>query len=150
MVATVSAGTGPEVIIAAFVATVSAQWFKGVWFLLKHGRLNFKVLFHTGGMPSSHSAGMTAMAVSVGLIEGFGSVVFAVALGVAMVVMYDAAGVRRAAGQMAGVLNKMTEDLYAHHPEYVPGRLRELLGHTPTEVFVGSLWGAVVAMMFHQ
>jgi acid phosphatase family membrane protein YuiD len=92
---------------------------------------------------------MTGLAYSVGLIEGFTSVVFAVALGIAMVVMYDAAGVRQAAGKMAGILNRLTEDIYTHHPDKVPERLRELLGHTPYEVMVGALLGVCVAIMLH-
>lgn len=143
------AGTGLEVMIAAFVATITAQLFKILWYPLTHGRMNYRIFFHTGGMPSSHSACMTALALSVGLVEGFASTLFAVSLGLAMVVMYDAAGVRRAAGQMAGILNKITEDLYQHRPGFLPGRLRELLGHTPLEVLVGGFWGASVAYAFH-
>ena len=140
---------GTEVIVAATVATFSAQGFKILWYMLTHGKINYRIFFHTGGMPSSHSACMTALATSVGLIEGFNSTLFAVALGLAMIVMYDAAGVRRAAGQMAGVLNKMTEEFYQHNEDHLPERLRELLGHTPTEVLVGAFWGAAVAYAFH-
>ena len=142
-------GTGVEVIVASIGATLSAQLFKIVWYTLSHGKLNFRIFFHTGGMPSSHSACMTAMATSVGLIDGFSSTSFAVGFALALVVMYDAAGVRRAAGRMAGILNKMTEDFYQHHPDMIPERLRELLGHTPTEVLVGAFWGCALAYGLH-
>jgi acid phosphatase family membrane protein YuiD len=89
------------------------------------------------------------MAYSVGLVSGFDSVIFAVAAGIALVVMYDAAGVRRAAGKMAGILNKMTEDIYTHHPDQVPERLRELLGHTPFEVLVGACLGILISLLTH-
>ncbi len=142
-------GTGLEVMLAGVIATFSAQMFKILWYTLSHGKPNFKIFFHTGGMPSSHSACMTGLATSVGLIEGFQSTIFAVSLGLALIVMYDAAGVRRAAGRMAGILNKMTEEHYAKTPEHIPERLRELLGHTPIEVLVGAFWGAVVAYAVH-
>ncbi len=141
--------SGVEVMVASFVATFSAQLFKLVWYFFRNEKINFRLIFYTGGMPSSHSACMTALATSVGLVDGFTSTVFAVALGLAIIVMYDAAGLRRAAGKMAGILNQITEDFYVHHPERVPERLRELLGHTPTEVLAGGFWGAAVAYAVH-
>jgi len=138
--------SGHEVILASFIATTTAQLWKIIWFTVRHRRLNFRIIFHTGGMPSSHSACMTAMATSVGLISGWDSTIFAVALALACVVMYDAAGVRQAAGKMAGILNRLTEDLYKHQPDHLPERLRELLGHTPREVLVGCLWGITVSL----
>ncbi len=144
------AGTGLEVIIAAILGSFTAQAFKIVWYLLTHGKMNYKIFFHTGGMPSSHSASMAALATSVGLLDGFYSTTFAIATGLAIIVMYDAAGVRQAAGKMAGILNKISDDLYANHPEYIPERLRELLGHTPLEVIAGGAWGIVTAYLIHQ
>ena len=145
------ANTGYEVIIAATIAGFMAQFIKFTNTLLVHRQLNFRLLVQTGGMPSSHSATMTAMATSVGLIQGFDSVIFSVALGVALVVMYDAAGVRRAAGKMAGILNRIVEEIYiTHNPNHVHERLRELLGHTPTEVMGGFALGVVTAMALHQ
>jgi uncharacterized protein len=146
----VIANTGYEVIIAAMTAGFMAQLIKFVTTLLIQQQLNFRLLVQTGGMPSSHSATMTAMATSVGMIKGFDSVVFAVALGVAMVVMYDAAGVRRAAGKMAGILNRLVEELYlSHNPNHVPERLRELLGHTPIEVLGGFFLGVTTSLLMH-
>jgi uncharacterized protein len=141
---------GTEVVVIALVAAFMAQAIKFVSNLISIRQLNFRLLVETGGMPSSHSASMMAMATSVGLIEGFESVVFAVALGIALVVMYDAAGLRRAAGRMAGILNQITHDMYSQHPVRVPVRLRELLGHTPFEVMAGALLGISLAIWFHQ
>jgi acid phosphatase family membrane protein YuiD len=144
------AGTGVEVILAGSLAGFAAQLIKFLTNALVGRPVNFRLIVETGGMPSSHSASMMGLATSVGLIEGFDSVIFAVALGLAMVVMYDAAGVRRAAGRMAGILNKMMEDLYTDHTEHFPGRLRELLGHTPVEVLAGFVLGIGMALTLHR
>ena len=96
-------------------------------------------------MPSSHSATVVGMATSVGLIDGFSSVTFAVAAGVASVVMYDAAGVRRAASRQAVVLNQIIQNLFSNDPALNKGKLKELLGHTPTEVFAGAALGIAVS-----
>jgi acid phosphatase family membrane protein YuiD len=143
------AGTSLEVILAGASSALAAQLFKMIWYLCSGKGINFRILVQTGGMPSSHSALMVAMAVSVGLIDGFQSTIFAVATGIAVIVMYDAAGLRQAAGKMAGILNKLTEDIYTDHPDRFPERLRELLGHTPFEVIVGAFLGAAVAAVYH-
>lgn len=144
------ANTGIEIIVSASVCALSAQLVKLVGYYIQHRQLDFKLFVQTGGMPSSHTATMASLATGVGLISGFTSVDFAIALGIAMVVMYDAAGVRRAAGRMAGILNKMTEDFYKHHPEHLPDRIRELLGHTPFEVFIGAIYGCVLTIALHE
>ena len=95
-------------------------------------------------MPSSHSAFVTSLATGVGLTEGFDSTLFALAAVFALIVMYDAAGVRRAAGKQARVLNAIIEDL--NRRELHPERLRELLGHTPVEVLAGALLGILIAV----
>lgn len=138
-----------EIMMAGLTAAFMAQFFKFFWYLAKGKAVNFKILVQTGGMPSSHSASMVALATSVGMIEGFDSTIFAVAAGIALVVMYDAAGLRQAAGRMAGILNKLTEDIYSSHPDQVPTRLRELLGHTPFEVLVGAILGICTAYVYH-
>ncbi len=143
-------GTGVEVIIAGFTSGLLAQLIKMVSYIGYHRKVNFRLLVQSGGMPSSHTSGVCALATSVGLVSGFSSVDFAMALGFALVVMYDAAGVRQAAGKMASILNRMAEDFYKHHPEEIPSRLRELLGHTPFEVFVGALFGVGLSIVFHQ
>ena len=143
------AGTSLEVIASSATAAISAQVFKCVIYLLIRKPVNFRTLVHTGGMPSSHSALVAGIATSVGLIDGFTSTVFAVALGFAVIVMYDAAGLRRAAGKMAGILNQLTADIYMNRDGHVPDRLRELLGHTPFEVIVGAFLGMTTAYVFH-
>ena len=141
--------TGYELLLAGVVAAVSAQIIKFVGHIIQFREVNFQVLFTTGGMPSSHSAGVCAMATSAGLIAGFESLYFAIAAGLALVVMYDAAGIRRAAGKMAVTLNKMMEDVYEHRHQEASEKLKELLGHTPFEVFVGSIWGIFTAWAIH-
>lgn len=141
--------TGLEVLFNGILAAVIAQILKLIGYLIKYRKFNFKILTTTGGMPSSHSAGVIGMATTAGIIDGFTSVTFAIAMGYSLVVMYDAAGVRRAAGKIAAVLNRIKEDIYAHKPELIGDKLKELLGHTPFEVFVGAILGAVIAYINH-
>ncbi len=130
--------------LAALIAWVIAQSLKIVSWAVASKELNFKRLVEPGGMPSSHSAFVTSLATAAGVKEGFDSSLFALALVFAMVVMYDAAGVRRAAGKQARVLNAIVEDL--NRRELHPERLRELLGHTPFEVLIGALLGILIAL----
>ncbi len=112
--------------------------------------MNFKIFTTTGGMPSSHSAGVISLSVSVGLVEGFTSVSFAIALGFALIVLQDAAGLRRAAGKTAATLNRLVGEIIEHTNQTKPYEvLKELLGHTPFEVFMGSLLGVVCALWIH-
>jgi uncharacterized protein len=96
-------------------------------------------------MPSSHAAAVSALSVSVGLNQGFTSAIFGVTLYFSLVIMYDAAGLRRSAGQHAAILNRLLEERFAHAEEGTQ-RLIELLGHTPLEVTVGSLLGVASAL----
>lgn len=141
--------TGYEAILAGFIAAFMAQLIKFSGYIYTHKTVNFKILTTTGGMPSSHTAGVVAVATVVGLLSGFESVVFAVAFTLATVVMYDAAGLRRSAGKMAATLNKMIIDIYEHKPHHMGPKLKELLGHTPIEVFVGALLGIAIAVHIH-
>ena len=141
--------TGYEVIFLMFTAIVSAQLLKVVLHLIIKRKFDFRMFTTTGGMPSSHSAGVMALATTVGFIDGFNSTIFAIALGNAFIVMYDAAGIRRASGKMAVCLNKMMDDFYKHDVQAVGEKLKELLGHTPFEVFVGALWGIFAAWAIH-
>ena len=141
--------TGTEVLINGIIAACIAQALKVMFFFIKNKKINFKIFTTTGGMPSSHSAGVIGIATSVGLIDGFNSVTFAIAFGYSLVVMYDAAGVRRSAGKIAASLNRVMEDFYAHRPSAAGEKLKELLGHTPFEVFVGAILGAVIAFLLH-
>lgn len=143
--------TGLEVIIAFTSSVFFAQSLKVLFYCIMHKSLDFKILTHTGGMPSSHSAFSMAIATSVGLIKGFSSVECAISLGFAMIVMYDAAGLRRSAGKMATVLNRLVDDIYlGKNPKFPHEKLRELLGHTPIEVLMGALMGTATAFIVHM
>ena len=111
--------------------------------LVVHRRWRPAVLIETGGMPSSHSALVTGTAACIGLEQGFDAPLFALAAAVAFVVMYDASGVRRAAGFTAARLNELPDSLWPDPPEKP---LKERLGHTRTEVLVGSLLGPLIAL----
>jgi hypothetical protein len=113
------------------------------WFVA-HRRWNFRRFFETGGMPSSHSAAVSALSTAVGLKEGFNSLLFGVTLYFSLIIMYDAAGLRRAAGRQAVILNRLVEEHFVH-PEADTQRLMELLGHTPFEVAIGALIGVASA-----
>lgn len=142
--------TGLEVILSSFVGAVTAQWLKFGFNWAKNKKPDFKILAVTGGMPSSHSSLAMALSTSTGMIKGFTSVEFAIALGFAMVIMYDAAGLRRSAGKMAIVLNRLVDDMYADkHPKFPHERLMELLGHTPLEVLMGAMLGTVLSLATH-
>ena len=122
------------------------QVFKVICDLVKTKKFNFKRIMGAGGMPSSHTAVVTSLAMLVGKSEGFDSAMFAVALVFAMVVMYDAAGVRRAAGKQAHLLNKIVETPGLTGVE-VQERLVEVLGHTPLQVIVGAAIGIIVGIL---
>ena len=130
-----------------FFTWLSIQVFKVVWDIIKNKKFNFKRLVGAGGMPSSHSAVVMTITVMVGKEAGFGSYAFALAFIFSLIVMYDAAGVRRAAGEQASVLNKIIETPGLSGVE-VQKRLLEALGHTPTQVFVGALIGIIVGAIF--
>ncbi len=142
--------TGYEIILTGLIAAFAAQLIKFIIFTIKSRKINFKIFTTTGGMPSSHSAGVMSLSTSVGIISGFDSPIFAVAFGYALIVMYDAAGLRRAAGKTAACLNKMMDDFYKHDLQAFGGKLKELLGHTPLEVFFGALFGILFAFLFHS
>ena len=141
--------TGFEVVTAGMLGAVLAQIIKFIIFTIKERHINFKIFTTTGGMPSAHSAGVMGLATSVGIINGFDSIEFAIAIGFAMVTMYDAAGVRRAAGKTAACLNRMMDDFYNHDVQAIGGKLKELLGHTPFEVIMGALFGVAFSFIYH-
>ena len=142
--------TGIEALLSGCLAAILAQILKFFLTILFDRKIDFRVFTTTGGMPSSHSAGVVALSVSIGIMSGFTSQLFAISLGYAFVVMYDAAGIRRASGKMAVCLNKMMDDFYKHDINAAGTKLKELLGHTPVEVFCGAILGAVFAFYFHN
>lgn len=133
-------------LLAPIVAWAIAQAAKVTLTSFRQRSLNLRVLAETGGMPSSHSAIVMGLTTAVGKHAGITSAAFAIALIFTFVVMYDAAGLRRAAGRQAEVLNRLVEDL-VHMRGVQEARLRELLGHTPMEVLVGAVIGLAVGLL---
>ena len=129
-----------------FLLWLCIQIFKVIYDLVTTIKFNFKRIIGAGGMPSSHSAVVTCLATLVGKAEGTDSIMFAMATIFALVVMYDAAGVRRAAGKQAHLLNKIIETPGLTGVE-VQERLVEVLGHTPLQVIVGATLGIVVGIL---
>ena len=123
-----------------------AQTAKVIIYSIREHRLNLRVLAVTGGMPSSHSAIVMGMTTAVGKYAGINSAAFAIALIFSFVVMYDAAGLRRAAGRQAAILNRLVEDL-VNMRGVQEAKLRELLGHTPVEVLVGAVLGVAAGLI---
>lgn len=133
-----------KVLVSSITAWFLAQLFKICFTLYKDKKLDLTRFVGSGGMPSSHTSFVMALATSVGKINGWDSTNFAMALCFALVVMYDAAGVRRAAGNQAKVLNIIIEDLSQHKP-LGEEKLKELIGHTPKEVLAGAVLGILIA-----
>lgn len=133
-----------KIFMTTIAAWLIAQTIKVTIGVIRQKRFDFRWFVGTGGMPSSHVAGASCLATTVGFNYGFSSVYFALAASFALVVMFDAQGVRRASGKQAHILNKITEDIY-WQGRIDEGRLRELIGHTPVEVIVGFILGVAIA-----
>lgn len=131
-----------KVLICAVVGWIVAQFLKVIYILIREKRFDIKRFVGSGGMPSSHSAFVSAMATAVGITDGFASSEFAIAFVVAFVVMYDASGVRKAAGEQAKIINDLQEIIFENAPVY----LKELLGHTRFEVIIGCALGVAVSL----
>lgn len=127
------------------LAWFTAQFIKVISRLFMERRFDFTLFVSSGGMPSSHSSFTVSLAVVIGKIYGWNSGLFGLAVAFALIVMYDAAGVRRAAGKQAKVLNKL---VYTHMDRMeFEGKLKELLGHTPLEVLMGALLGILLGAL---
>jgi len=135
-----------KVFVITLAAWVIAQAIKVIIGVIRQRRFDFRWLVGTGGMPSSHAAGAACLAMSLGFKYGFDTAYFALAASFAIVVMFDAQGVRRSTGKQARILNKVMDDIY-WQGRISEGRLRELVGHTPIEVLVGALLGIAVAFL---
>ncbi|WP_110928839.1 divergent PAP2 family protein [Bacillus massiliglaciei] len=146
-------------LIAALAAIFFAQFVKVPIHFIALRKLDWSLLTSTGGMPSSHSAAVTALATGVGLETGLDSPIFAVATIFAVITMFDATGVRRQAGEQAAVLNQLVIDFnlfveqaknwQKKEEEQKQKQLKELLGHKPIEVFFGALTGIFIALCLH-
>jgi acid phosphatase family membrane protein YuiD len=139
---------GNQVLWTAALATFVAQAFKVFLVLITERRWAPDRLLETGGMPSSHSAAVTALAIGIGLNYGWGSPYFAIAAVFGAIVMYDATGIRRAAGMQAQLINELVEEL-AHLLDegFKPQVLKTLLGHTYPQVLVGALLGILTGVL---
>ncbi len=134
-------------IYVPILSWIGIQTFKLIYDLITTKKFNFKRILGAGGMPSSHSAVVTSLTTLVGKEYGLDSAIFAMSLIFSCIVMYDAAGVRRAAGKQAKLLNKIVETPGLTGVQ-VSERLVEVLGHTPLQVFVGALIGIIVGLIF--
>lgn len=137
---------GNFVFVAVFISWFLAQIIKVIIYWMLEKKLNIWHFFEAGGMPSTHSASVTALTLSILLTQGPGSPLFVVSSVFSLIVMYDAAGVRRSAGKQAEILNKMVDDLYSTGRVKVE-KLKELLGHDPIEVVIGASIGVVVTLI---
>ncbi len=135
-----------RILIASSLAWLVAQISKTIYELIRQRELRLSRLVSSGGMPSSHSALVTGLATATGRVLGVSSGAFAITVVLASIVMYDAAGVRRAVSIQARILNQMIDEAFQGHP-FAEKRLRELIGHTPIQVFVGGLLGIGIALL---
>ncbi len=138
---------GNPVLFIGLFAWGLAQFLKVPIEYILHHRINWGLMFSSGGMPSSHSALITSITLSIGLIYGFDSPVFALAFAIAMIVVYDAAGVRREAGRHAEKINILINEFFSGYP-ISEKQLKEVIGHTPAQVLAGVLLGLGTALLF--
>lgn len=129
-----------------FLTWVSTALLKTIFFWFSEKEINVSRFYSSGGMPSVHSAVVSALTFSVGFQEGFSSTIFAATLVFSLIVIYDATNIRYAAGKQAEILNKIISDFYRTHT-LQEEKLKELLGHTPKEVFVGIMIGLLFALI---
>ncbi len=137
--------------IRAFYAVISAwllaQTLKVLQGVIREKKIDFRWFLDTGGMPSSHSAAVASLATVTGLYYGFQSLPFGITLCYSLIIMFDAAGVRRNVGKQAIILNKIVDEL-SKGQQLEEQRIKELLGHTPLQVFVGAFLGIIISILF--
>ena len=137
-----------KVLVIPFLVLIITQVFKTIYFSIKNKKLDLFTLLTTGGLPSSHSSLVSSLATVVLKVNGAGTAEFAIAVILAIIVMYDASGIRKAAGEHAKILNEMMEEKeYYSSKEYK--KLKELLGHTKLEVFIGLLTGIFLTIILY-
>ena len=137
-----------KVLVIPFLVLIITQVCKTIYFSIKNKKLDLFTLLTTGGLPSSHSSLVSSLATVVLKVNGAGSAEFAIAVILAIIVMYDASGMRKAAGEHAKILNEMMEEKeYYSSKEYK--KLKELLGHTKLEVFIGLLTGIFLTIVLY-
>lgn len=138
-----------KILMTTMSTWLIAQSIKVILGIIIKRKFDFRLFIGSGGMPSAHAAGAACLATSIGMESGFDSVYFALAFAFAIVVMFDAQGVRRSTGKQAGILNKIMEDIY-WKGKIQELRLRELIGHTPVEVIVGLFLGVGIALISYS
>ena len=136
-----------DMLMCAVVSYFAAQILKIFTTLWRDGSFHLSTLVSSGGMPSSHSSTVVALATCCARIHGFASPLFAICAIFAAIVMYDATGVRRAAGEQAKILNQIVADLFSGDPSYSEKALKELIGHTPFQVLMGALLGLLIGLV---
>ncbi|NCR38436.1 MAG: divergent PAP2 family protein [Microcystis aeruginosa W13-11] len=136
-----------QILLISLLACFTAQGLKALIELIRDGKVSLRYLVSSGGMPSAHSALVGALATGVGLQMGWSSAEFAIAALFAVIVMYDAAGVRQAAGKQARILNQIIDEMFQGGKEFNEERLKELIGHTPFQVLVGLSLGIGIALV---
>ena len=139
---------GNRAVVAWLIACCISQSIKITLGIIRYQRFDFRWLFGTGGMPSTHASGVTALTTAIGLTEGVLSPLFAIAFVFTVITLFDAQGVRRWSGRQAQVLNKILDDMYFRR-RIQEERLKELLGHTPIEVLAGMGLGLVTGLIIH-
>jgi Uncharacterized protein conserved in bacteria len=139
---------GNYMLICAVIAYVAAQVLKFLIGIIKERRFSIGLLIASGGMPSSHSSTVCALCVAAVKLHGVDSPYFAITLVLAAIVMYDAAGVRRAAGEQAKLINRIVADVWEGKTEYVQKNLKELIGHTPLQVLGGAVLGVAIPFIY--
>ena len=132
----------------ALLAWFIAQLIKLIICFIRFKKINLRLMISSGGMPSSHSAFVTAITTAIGINEGFDTPLFALGAIISLVVMYDASGIRRAAGKQAEILNLFLDSV--ENGFKLDKKLKEELGHTPVQVLIGALLGILVAITFNH
>ncbi len=135
-----------KIFYACLISWISSQTIKVVLHYIQYRKLDLSLFYESGGMPSAHSATVSTLSTMIGMTAGWTSPVFMVCFCFSLIMMYDAAGLRRAAGEQAKVLNRIIKEMYHDHRLY-GGRLKELVGHTPVEVIAGSVYGILLAVL---
>ena len=136
-----------HILFVGFCSWLMAQGLKVLLTFIIQRKLDLSRMVGLGGMPSSHSAFLCAVSMAIGFQEGFVSAIFALSVCITLVVMTDAAGVRQAAGKQAAVLNRIIDDMIHEGKGLDEEKLKELIGHTPVQVFAGALLGILVGVV---
>lgn len=136
-----------EIIIITFIAWFVAQLLKVIFVLIQEKKFDLTRFVGSGGMPSSHTSTVMGLSTAIGLKAGWDSSEYAIALTFALIVMYDASGVRRSVGKQAKILNQILED-FKHNKLKPEKQLKELVGHTPKQVLAGAILGIAIANIF--